>query len=57
MQVGLVSNCWKTQLEQGQDLVELLDRAGERGLRAIELRQGCLGRFETAGEQQPMSEK
>jgi len=57
MQVGLVSNCWKTQLEQGQDLVELLDRAGERGLRAIELRQGCLGRFETAGEQQPLSEK
>ncbi len=55
MRVGLVSNCWKTQLEQGQDLVDLVGRAAERGLRAIELRQGCLGRFETSEQQRPLS--
>ncbi|MEO1999797.1 MAG: TIM barrel protein [Planctomycetaceae bacterium] len=54
MRVGLVSNCWKVQLDEGRDLVDLIGRAAERGLRAVELRQGCLGRFET-DEQRPLS--
>jgi sugar phosphate isomerase/epimerase len=44
--VGIVSNCWKMQLDQGQSLAQLIDEASKRGFRAIELRQGCLGEFE-----------
>lgn len=45
-QLGLVSNCWKIQLDQGESLVDLISRASLRDLRAIELRQGSLGEFE-----------
>lgn len=45
---GIVSNCWKHQLETGQALESLIDQAEQRGFRAIELRQGCLGEYESA---------
>lgn len=46
--LGLVSNCWKVQLDQGQSLVKLIGRARDLGFGAIELRQGCLGELNAA---------
>lgn len=43
---GIVSNCWQWQLERGSALEDLLDQALDRGFRAVELRQTCLGSFE-----------
>lgn len=44
---GIVSNCWKQQLDAGESLVSLIQRAAQDGYRAIELRQGFLGEFES----------
>ena len=44
--VGLVSNCWKMQLESGESLFALIARAVDTGFRFVELRQGCLGECE-----------
>ena len=46
--LGIVSNCWKVQLAQGQSLEELIDVAVQHGFHVIELRQGCLGEYESA---------
>jgi sugar phosphate isomerase/epimerase len=46
--LGIVSNCWKAQFDQGQRLEDLISEAERRGLRAVELRQGSLGEYETA---------
>lgn len=43
---GIVSNCWKTQLDAGIDLDVLVDESRRRGFRVIELRQGSLGKYE-----------
>jgi len=43
------------QLDDGQDLLELVERAAQRGLRSIELRQGSLGRFESS-DGRPLSD-
>lgn len=56
MQLGLVSNCWRTALDSGCTLDELIREAAERGYRAIELRQTCLGRFETGDDHRPNPE-
>ena len=45
-QFGIVSNCWKQQLDRGQSLVQLIEQAQARGFRAVELRRGSLGEFE-----------
>ncbi|GDY10357.1 hypothetical protein LBMAG52_38450 [Planctomycetia bacterium] len=44
--LGLVSNCWKVQLDSGIELDALIADAVQRGLTVIELRQGCLGEYE-----------
>lgn len=44
---GIVSNCWKLQLDAGESLVHLIERSMHEGFQAIELRQGCLGEFES----------
>lgn len=44
---GIVSNCWRAQLVEGVALDALLAEADTRGYRHIELRQGCLGDYET----------
>jgi hypothetical protein len=44
--LGLVSNCWKVQLDSGASLSDLVDRAATEGFRFVELRQGCLGECE-----------
>lgn len=44
--LGVVSNCWRAQLERGEPLEGLIDEAVGRKYRAVELRQTCLGRFE-----------
>ena len=44
--LGLVSNCWKVQLEAGIELDALIAEAERCGLSAIELRQTCLGAYE-----------
>ena len=44
---GIVSNCWQRQLERGIALEDLLGQALDRGYLAVELRQTCLGSFET----------
>ncbi len=46
MILGLVSNCWRQQLDSGVSLETLISRAAESGYQTIELRQTCLGRFE-----------
>lgn len=47
MHTGLVSNCWHHQLAAGQELDHLIAEADRRGLRIIELRQGCMGSYES----------
>lgn len=47
MLLGLVSNCWRTQLDSGTPLDDLIAEASRRGYRAIELRQGSLGDYES----------
>lgn len=44
--LGLVSNCWKVQLDSGIELDTLITDAVRRGLTAVELRQGSLGEYE-----------
>ncbi len=53
MTLGLVSNCWQVQLAQGASLDELIAEAAEAGFRAIELRQGFLGEYESADRHLP----
>ena len=45
-ELGIVSNCWKVQLDGGQSLDDLIALAVDRGFRSVELRQGCLGEYE-----------
>jgi len=54
--LGLVSNCWRRQLAEGAALETLIAEASRRGYRAIELRQTCLGRYETAGDYLPLAD-
>ncbi|MBI5760175.1 MAG: sugar phosphate isomerase/epimerase [Planctomycetales bacterium] len=44
--LGIVSNCWKAQLDAGVELDVLVDESLQRGFRVIELRQGSLGKYE-----------
>lgn len=53
---GIVSNCWKTQLDQGAALADLIERAEQIGYRAVELRQTALGEFETGEDSLPLAE-
>lgn len=48
MKTGLVTNCWQKLLESGEPLPDLVSQAADRGYQAIELRQGSLGKCETA---------
>jgi sugar phosphate isomerase/epimerase len=48
MDLGIVSNCWRTQLEAGTALDDLIAEAARRRFVHIELRQGCLGAYENA---------
>ena len=57
MLTGIVSNCWKTQLDAGLPLDDLLAEASRRGYRAVELRQTCLGEYETHGDHLPIAER
>ena len=52
-QLGIVTNCWKHELDQGAPLEQLLDQAVDYGLVAIELRQTALGTFESADSHLP----
>jgi sugar phosphate isomerase/epimerase len=51
--LGLVSNCWKVQLDAGVSLASLVARASEEGFRFVELRQGCLGECEDSETRLP----
>lgn len=53
MTLGLVSNCWQSQLGAGVDLIDCIADAHARGYRWIELRQTCLGRFEEGDPPRP----
>ncbi|MCH7686148.1 MAG: sugar phosphate isomerase/epimerase [Planctomycetes bacterium] len=57
MRWGLVSNCWRKQLGEGAPLEDLLGEADKRGYHVIELRQTCLGEFESGDEPLPLAEK
>lgn len=56
MILGVVSNCWREQLRAGHALESLIADAVERGFEAIELRQTCLGNFESGPRHLPNSE-
>jgi sugar phosphate isomerase/epimerase len=47
MATGLVSNCCQVQLSSGHALDEVIAEAERRELRVVELRQGCLGTYES----------
>lgn len=51
--LGLVSNCWKVQLDGGARLTELVEQASDEGFRFVELRQGCLGDCEDSASRLP----
>lgn len=51
--LGLVSNCWKVQLDGGARLTELVEQASNEGFRFVELRQGCLGDCEDSESRLP----
>jgi len=51
--IGLVSNCWKVQLDAGVPLASLIERASQEGFRFVELRQGCLGECEDSATRLP----
>mgnify|MGYP001169549055 FL=1 len=53
MSLGVVSNCFRSQLEAGQPLSGLIGQARDLGYTVIELRQGCLGDCESPGELVP----
>ncbi len=53
MSLGVVSNCFKSQLEAGQPLSDLIGQATDLGYSVIELRQGCIGDCESSGELVP----
>jgi sugar phosphate isomerase/epimerase len=46
MELGIVSNCWRTQLEAGTSLDDMIAEAARHRFVHIELRQGCLGGYE-----------
>ena len=48
--IGIVSNCWKYQLDRGQRLASLIGEAQASGFTHIELRQTCLGEFESGNQ-------
>lgn len=54
--LGLVSNCWKIQLDSGVSLSSLVDRAAAEGFRFVELRQGCLGECEDSETKLPLAD-
>ena len=53
---GIVSNCFRTQLTSGASLTDLIGEAVAHGYRVIELRQTCLGEFETGDNSLPLPE-
>ena len=55
--LGLVSNCWKVQLDAGMPLDSLIDAAQQRSLAVIELRQGSLGEYESGPTCVPQADR
>lgn len=55
--LGLVSNCWKVQLDSGVELDSLIEEAVRRRLTVIELRQGSLGKYEAEPNCVPQAER
>ena len=53
MILGIVSNCWRWQLGNGESLDSLIAEAVRRDLRTVELRQNCLGHYESADHYLP----
>lgn len=51
--LGLVSNCWKMQLDAGTSLNRLIEQAVAESFRFVELRQGCLGDCEDSETRLP----
>ncbi len=47
MKPGIVTNCWRTLLEQGHAIGDLVRQGRDLGYPVIELRQGSLGTAET----------
>ncbi len=55
--LGLVSNCWKVQLDSGAALDSLIAEAVRQRLTVIELRQGSLGEYEAGPTCVPQAER
>ncbi|MBM3971379.1 MAG: sugar phosphate isomerase/epimerase [Planctomycetes bacterium] len=55
--LGLVSNCWKVQLDSGNSLDSLVAEAVRLKLAAIELRQGSLGVYEAGSTCRPQADR
>jgi sugar phosphate isomerase/epimerase len=55
--LGVVSNCWRVQLEAGVDLDLLIEEAVRRSFRAVELRQSCMGKYEFGSQYLPRPDR
>lgn len=55
--LGVVSNCWKVQLDAGVELDLLIEEAVRRGFRVVELRQTCLGKYEFGSQCLPRPDR
>lgn len=55
--LGLVSNCWKVQLDSGIALDSLIAEAARRSLMVVELRQGSLGEYESGAMCVPQADR
>jgi sugar phosphate isomerase/epimerase len=53
MALGIVSNCWRVQLDEHESIDRLIAEALRRRYHSIELRQGCLGRYERGADRMP----
>jgi sugar phosphate isomerase/epimerase len=51
--LGIVSNCWRVQLDKGEPIDGLISEAMRCRFTAIELRQGCLGHYERRADRVP----
>lgn len=57
MKLGIVTNCWKTQLQSGTSLSELIEQARNRDYHVFELRQGACGHYENRDSLYPLEDR
>ena len=57
MKLGIVTNCWNTQLQSGTSLSELIEQATKQDYHVFELRQGACGHYENRDSLYPQEDR